>query len=97
MKITIENGVTIINTGDASGGRKAVSGHTGVVWQKDRQSYRAEIYVKQKRYQLGQSENIEDMIALRKLADQHREAGTFEEWYPTIPPSKRRKRKNKLN
>ena len=31
---TIKNGVTTIDTGDAVGGRKAVSGHTGVVWLK---------------------------------------------------------------
>ena len=95
MKITIENGVTIINTGDPVGGRKAVSGHTGVVWMKDRQTYRAEIYIQGKRLQLGQSPIMEEMIALRKLADHHREAGTFNEWFEALPPTVRRKRTKK--
>lgn len=91
MKISIENGVTIIDTGDAEGGIKTVSGHTGVVWQKGRNSYRAEIYIGKKRYHLGQSENIEDMIALRLEAEKHRKAGTFDTWFPTLIGRKRRK------
>lgn len=95
MNITIENGVTIINTNDATGGIKTVSGHTGVVWLKELQCYRAEIYIKRKRMHLGNFKNIEDAIALRKEAEAHRSAGTFDEWFPTlmgvtrrIPPKK---------
>jgi hypothetical protein len=84
MKTTIENGVTIINTGDAVGGIKTVSGHTGVVWLKDAQLYRAEIYLKQKKYNLGRFKDIEDAIALRKEAEAHRAAGTLDEWFKTL-------------
>ncbi len=96
MKITIKNGVTIINTGDAVGGIKTVSGHTGVIWQKDRKTYRAEIYINRKRMTLGQFTDIDKAIALRKEAEKHRAAGSFEEWYKTLigvtrrkPPTKR--------
>lgn len=97
MNFTIENGVTIINTKDASGGIKAVSGHTGVVWLKHQQCYRAEIYIKRKRVHLGQFENIEDAIALRKEAEAHRAAGTFDEWFPTLIGFTRRTAPKKNN
>lgn len=84
MNINIKNGVTIINTGDAVGGIKAVSGHTGVVWLKDVQKYRAEIYINKKKYHLGRFENIEDAIALRKEAETHKAAGTFDDWFPKL-------------
>lgn len=90
MNITIENGVTIINTNDAIGGIKSVSGYTGVVWLKHQQCYRAEIYLKKKRIHLGQFKNIEDAIALRKEAELHRAAGTFDEWFPTLIGKTRR-------
>ena len=84
MKITIENGVTIINTGDATGGIKNKSGHAGVVWLEDRQAYKAQIFINKKNYHLGQFTSIEDAIARRKEAEQHRAAGTFHDWFPTI-------------
>ena len=97
MNITIENGVTIINTNDAIGGIKTVSGHTGVVWLKELQCYRAEIYIKRKRKHLGQFKNIEDAIALRKEAELHRAAGTFDEWFPTLIGVTRRNAPTKNN
>lgn len=97
MNITIENGVTIINTNDAVGGIKTVSGHTGVVWLQDKQCYRAEIYIKRKRKHLGQFKNIEDAIALRKEAESHRTAGTFEQWFPTLIGVTRRTAPKKNN
>lgn len=97
MNITIENGVTIINTNDAIGGIKTVSGHTGVVWLKELQCYRAEIYIKRKRKHLGQFKNIEDAIALRKEAELHRAAGTFDEWFPTLIGVTRRTAPTKNN
>lgn len=96
MHTSIENGVTIINTNDPDGGIKTVSGHTGVVWLKHLECYRAEIYINRKRFHLGQSKNIEDAIALRKEAEAHRTAGTFHEWFQTLigvtrrtPPTKK--------
>lgn len=97
MNFTIENGVTIINTNDAVGGIKAVSGHTGVVWLKELQCYRAEIYINRKRKHLGQFKNIEDAIALRKEAEAHRAAGTFDEWFPTLIGVTRRTAPTKNN
>lgn len=97
MNIIIENGVTIINTNDAIGGIKSVSGHTGVVWLQNQQCYRAEIYVKRKRIHLGQFKNIDDAVALRKEAELHRSAGTFEQWFPTLIGVTRRTAPTKNN
>lgn len=84
MKITIKNGVTIINTGDATGGLKNRSGHTGVVWLEDRQAYKAQIAVSKKNFHLGQFTNIEEAIARRKEAEKHRDAGTLLEWLDAL-------------
>ena len=97
MNIIIENGVTIINTNDAVGGIKSVSGRTGVVWLQNQQCYRAEIYVKRKRVHLGQFKNIDDAVALRKEAELHRAAGTFEQWFPTLIGVTRRTAPTKNN
>ena len=91
MRFSIENGVTIIDTGDAIGGIKTVSGHTGVVWLENTKKYRAEIYVKRKRMHLGVFDDINDAIALRSEAEKHRANGTFDEWFPTLMGGTRRK------
>ena len=95
MKTTIKNGVTIIHTGDAVGGIKPVSGHTGVVYIKKRNQYRAEIYLDQRRYQLGHFDKIEDAIAYREEAEKQKAAGTFHEWFPTLFGTVRRKPRDK--
>ena len=81
MKTRIENGMTIISTGDAKGGKKNMHGHAGINFDKKLKKYRAEINHKRKKYHLGYSTNIDDLIAIRKEAEFHVKNGDFIEWY----------------
>ena len=83
-KITIENGVTIINTGDDLGGLKNKSGHVGIHYIEESQKYIAKIFIGKKYHHLGYFDDIDDAIAIREEAEQHRADGTFTEWYPTL-------------
>lgn len=91
-KITIENGVTIINTGDAIGGLKNTSGHVGVGYLKDANKYTAKIFVGKRYHHLGRYDNIEDAIAIRQEAERHREDGTLQDWLAALPFKQRKGR-----
>lgn len=91
--ITIENGVTIINTGDAIGGLKNKTGFTGLHYLEDVGLYVAKIHVKKKYYHLGRHEKLEDAIAVRKEAEKHRANGTLEAWLKTQNFSSRKRKK----
>lgn len=79
--ITIENGVTVINTHNASGS-KNTSGHVGVCFQS--QKWIARIQIEKKSFCLGRFEDFEDAVAVRKEAEKHRDNGTFHEWFSTL-------------
>lgn len=81
MKIRIENGVTVISTGDAKGGKKNMHGHVGINYDKNLKKYRAEINYKRKKYHLGYSLDIDELIAIRKEAEAHVKDGTFIAWF----------------
>lgn len=82
--IKIENGVTIISTGDATGGPKNKTGFRGITFYKNQGRYRSEITIKYKKYLLGFFLDIEDAKAIRLEAEKQKEAGTFHEWYETL-------------
>lgn len=97
MKITIKNGVTIINTGDAVGGLKNKTGHVGISYLEKEELYIARIHIKKKYYQLGRFKEIEDAIAMRAEADRQKAAGTLLDWIATIPKKPRGRKPKKLN
>lgn len=84
MKIRIENGITIISTGDATGGQKNKTGATGVTYYKDINRYRSELTYKYKKYLLGFFDNLEAAKQIREEAEAQRAAGNFLEWYATL-------------
>lgn len=92
MKIRIENGVTIISTGDATGGKKNKNGYTGVHYYAPSDCFRADINYKCKKYSLGFSKDIIELANLRKEAEQAIKDGTFEEWFETLKRSRTRKK-----
>jgi len=81
LKIRIENGTTIISTGDAKGGKKNKNGYTGIHFDNRSQKYRAEISYKRKKYHLGYSLNVDELIEIRKEAEFHAKNGDFADWY----------------
>ena len=81
MNYRIENGITIISTGDAKGGKKNKHGHVGINFDKRTQKHRAEINYQRKKYHLGYSLDIDELIAIRKEAEAHVKDGTFIEWF----------------
>ena len=81
LKTRIENGVTIISTGDSKGGKKNKNGYTGIHFDKRNDKYRAEINYKTKKYHLGYSHSIDELIEVRKEAEHHVKSGEFEAWY----------------
>ncbi len=84
MVIKIEKGVTIIDTGDAVGGVKNKTGHTGITYKPEGNVYRASIFIKKKRYHLGDFSNIADAVAIRSEAEKHRASGNFLKWFDTL-------------
>lgn len=80
MKIKIEYGTTVISTGDAAGGNKNKNGHPGIHLDRRTGKYRAQIDYQRRRYHLGYSNNIEELIAIRQEADLHVEHGDFLDW-----------------
>lgn len=91
MKITIENGVTIINTGDAIGGLKNKNGYAGVHYLSKAGKYVAKIYIGKKPYTLGQYVNVNDAIAIRQEAERQKAAGSFLEWFETLSGTVKRR------
>lgn len=81
MKTEITNGMTIIHTGDAKGGKKNKNGYAGIHYDSKRQKHRAEMNYKRKKYHLGYSTDIEELIERRKEAEFHVKHGDFAEWF----------------
>lgn len=96
MDVRIENGVTIISTGDAVGGLKNKTGYRGITYYEGKDKYRAEITFNRKRHLLGFYKNLEDAISIRKEAEKQKEKGTFSEWYTTLKKYKSLKQSQKL-
>ena len=96
MDVRIENGITIISTGDAVGGLKNKTGHRGITYYERKNKYRAEITLKHKKYLLGFYTNLEDAVAIRKEAERQKEKDTFVEWYNTLEKYKSRNTNQKL-
>lgn len=80
MKTRIENGITIISTGDPTGGIKNKNGHRGIHRDSRSGKLRAEINYKRKKYMLGLSNDIDELVAIRKEADIHVANGDFLDW-----------------
>lgn len=89
--IKIKNGVTIISTGDATGGQKNKTGVTGVTFYARNGKYRSELTIKKKKYLLGFFNDIEDAKAIRIEAEKRRDAGSFFEWYASLEKYKYQK------
>lgn len=84
MKIRIENGMTIISTGDPHGGQKNKYNQLGISLYYSSSGtvkYRAEITVSKRKYYLGLRDTLEEASALRQEADKQVESGTFAEWF----------------
>ena len=83
MKIIIENGATIIKTGDPNGGVKNKYNKTGVskhIGHNGKIQYRAEIQVNKKTYYLGLRNTPEEAHELRLEAEKNLENGNFDKW-----------------
>lgn len=91
MITRIENGVTVISTGD-NGLVKNKNGYTGIHLNKRDGNYRVEINHKRKKYHLGFAATVEEAIPIRKEAELHVKHGDFIEWY-----NMRRKKRGKKN
>lgn len=81
MKRKIENGITILSTGDSTGGKKNKNGYPGIHKDNRQNKYRAEINYKRKKYHLGYSDSIPELIEIRKEAELHVKHGDFIDWY----------------
>lgn len=81
MKYEIRNGMTIIHTGDAKGGKKNKNGYPGIHYDSKRKKHRAEMNYQRKKYHLGYSTDIEELIERRKEAELHVKHGDFIEWF----------------
>lgn len=84
MNIKIDNGVTIISTGDATGGLKNKTGFRGITYYEKQDRYRSEMTFQYKKYLLGFFRGFEDAKKIRIEAEEHRESGDFLEWYGTL-------------
>lgn len=85
MKRRIENGVTIISTGDAVGGQKPKSGIHGVYFYKPNGMYKSDIDVNHKKYHIGFFQDKEMAGKARRVAEIRKADGTFLKWFPTKP------------
>lgn len=94
MKIRIENGMTIISTGDAVGGTKNKNNQAGVSQQHTSSGikYRAEIIYKHHKYFLGSFGTSEEAAQRRTEAEKQVKAGTYLEWYANLYQEKKSKR-----
>ena len=57
---------------------------TGIIYVKSTDAYRASIHYNRETYQLRQSKNVDDCIAIRLEAENAIENGNFLEWYESI-------------
>lgn len=83
MKRRIENGVTIISTGDSKGGQKNKVGFRGV--SKYATRYRADIVFDHVKYTLGMFEDKETAIKARKVAEAKKSEGTLSDFLEIRP------------
>lgn len=84
MNTRIENGITIISTGDAVGGLKNKTGFRGITYYESQDRYKSELTYQYKKYLLGFFHTFEEAKKMRIEAEEHREAGDFIEWYSTL-------------
>lgn len=80
--ITIDNGMTIINTHDAVGGIKNTSGCVGVERRGNR--WIAKITIGKTPYHLGVFPDFDAAVSIRKVAENHRKNGTFDDWFSQL-------------
>ena len=94
MKVRIENGITIISTGDSVGGMKNKNNSKGVTQHKTPSGikYRSEITYKHRKYCIAICDTAEEAAALWLEADNQRKAGTFPEWIEKQLQLKKEKR-----
>ena len=86
MRVTFEDGVSIVHAEPSR--RSSNSGHIGIHKRANN------IYqICLGKYILGWRTSLDDAIALRKEAEQHKADGTFDAWYADLK-SKRRKYNN---
>ena len=84
LKIRVENGATIISTGDAYGGPKNKHHRTGIYLQYTSAGtarYRAEIQLNHTKYFLGCYDTLDEAAAIRKIAEKKLEEGMLIEWF----------------
>ena len=81
MEIRIENGVTIIKSGYSTGPKY---GCYGISFNPKSNRYRAIQTYKRKKYHLGYSLDIEELIERKKEAEKHVIDDSFLEWYKTL-------------
>lgn len=75
--------MTIIKTGDPSGGVKNKHNQQGIskqIYKNGTVRYRAEIQINRKKYYLGIRDSVEDAIQLRLDAEKQIKNNTFHEW-----------------
>lgn len=70
------------------------SGHKGVIWDKSRNKWSAQINFKGKNYYLGRYDDMSDAIKIRKLAEENI-FGEFLEWFYKTFPEKNKKEHGK--
>lgn len=85
MRTEIKNGVTIIHTGDSTGGLKNKTGYNGVTFYKKGNKYRSEITIKKHKILLGFFEDKEMAIKARKVAEVKKEDGVLVDWIKNKP------------
>lgn len=90
IKRRIENGITILSTGDLRMGRRNVNGYPGItkITNKNRISYCAYISVDGRKFYLCKSKDLEMVIKIKKVAEEKVKEGIFHEWFPTKPTQK---------
>lgn len=84
METKIVNGTTVISTGNKGGMRNKTGVH-GVSEHSSPSHYRVDMVYKKRKYSLGFFKTLEEAKERRLLAEHHRDAGTFVEWYNTLP------------
>lgn len=82
MEIRIENGVTIIISGQK--GKQPKHGYCGISYNPKSQIYKATHNYRRRKYTLGYSADKEELIAKKKEAEKHATIGDFLEWYSKL-------------
>lgn len=86
MRVTFEDGVSIVHAEPPR--HRSNTGHVGIHKRAD-DTYQVCLG----KYILGWRKSLDDAIALRKEAEQHKANNTFDTWYAELK-SKRRKYNN---